>query len=362
MSDIEEAEEIQPLDPLVAYEEVAPAKTKQQLIEEQLSELEKYAFEGTDEFPTHSVAKGFCEGKESLDVSYFSIGRKGSIALAAALRVNLSIKKLTLVNNSITPLGAMEIARALSETKTVVHLDLGQNLLGIRCPGEDIRGGAVITELLKTGNVLKSLSLRDNKLTDQHVAEFAEAAIDNTELGYLDLSFNCIGYLGAVELANIISRNADLQEVNLEWNPFQTIGSHHILGEGLLLNNTIKRFNLSWDGLDDACAQLVGRIISENYIEEIVIAHNRIGPAGAEHIAKGLLNSSALATLILDDNPLQSEGCAALLRVVGDASTLRQLGLQQCRCGPEIVEEANRIRREVRPDVDVIVSDGYFTN
>nr|CCC94779.1 unnamed protein product [Trypanosoma congolense IL3000] len=370
---------------LYAYEEVAPTKTKLQMVSEQLNELENFSFdiperpegdasgrlayldmceqlhkESFMKFPTYSVANGFSEGKESLDVSFFSLGWKGSLALAAALRINVSINKLSLLGNRITPSGAMEIARALSETKVVTVLDFSGNLLGVN-DTKEFHGGSVIAELMKSGNVLHTLYLRDNKLSDQHITEFAETAADNTEMHVLDLSFNKIGYIGAVELANILSRNADLQEINLEWNQFQTVGSRHILAEGLLLNNTIKRFNLSWNGLDDACATLVGRIISENDIEEIVIAHNRIGPSGAEAIAKGLSNTSALTTLIMDDNPLQSEGCMALLRVVGDAATLKYLSIQQCRCDPDVVNEAERIMRDIRSDLNIQISEGCCT-
>ncbi|KAH9593022.1 Leucine-rich repeat [Trypanosoma melophagium] len=370
---------------LVAYEEEAPTKTRKELITEELQKLYEFDFDVPErpeddasgklayldtceqlnkesfmKFPTQSVASRLIEGKESLDLSYFALGKKGSIALAAALRVNQSINNISLVGNNITPAGGIEIARSLSELRTVTTLDLSQNMLGSRDPGESIRGGAVIAELLKPGNVLKSLSLRDNGLGDHHIADFVEAATDNTELAYLDLSFNKIGYIGAIDLAQILSRNGDLREINLEWNQFQTIGCRHILGEGLLLNNTIKRFNLSWVGLDDFCAQLVGRIIGENAIEEIIIAHNRIGPTGAESIAKGLMATSALTTLVLDDNPLQDEGCAALIRVVGEASTLKQLSLQECRCGIDMLQEAERVTREARPDMVIQISgDSY---
>ncbi|RNF04292.1 putative leucine-richprotein [Trypanosoma rangeli] len=376
------SEESEELCVLVAYEEVAPTKTKEQLIKEQLQELYDYKFpvfeppeddpsgklayldacenlhkESFMKFPTKSVAQRIYDGKELLDLSFFGLRKKGSIALAAALRVNLSIKTLTLVGNHITPTGGMEIARSLSESKTVTSLDFSQNRLGARDPGETVRGGAVVSELLRTGNILKTLLLRENGLGDQHVAEFVEAAIDNTELYSLDLSFNKIGYLGAMDLAQIFSRNADLREINLEWNQFQTMGSCYILKEGLLVNNTIKRFNLSSDGLDDTCAQLVGRIIGENAIEEIIIAHNRIGPSGAEAIAKGLLATSALTTLNLDDNPLQSEGCSALIRVAAEAGTLKHLSLQHCRCSAEVVSEAEKLVREVRQDIVILISE-----
>ncbi|EAN99276.1 hypothetical protein C3747_9g355 [Trypanosoma cruzi] len=367
---------------LEAYEEVAPTKTKEQLIEEQLQELYNYQFtvpelpeddpsgklayldaceklhkESFMKFPTRSVARRICDGKESLDLSFFGLKKKGSIALSAALRVNLSIKTLSLVGNHITPAGAMEIARSLSESRTVTLLDFGQNKLGARDPGETVRGGAVVAELLRAGNVLKTLSLRDNGLSDQHIAEFVEVAIDNTELNSLDLSFNKIGYLGAIDVAQILSRNGDLREINLEWNQFQTMGSCHILKEGLLMNNTIKRFNLSSDGLDDNCAQLVGRIIGENAIEEIIIAHNRIGPIGAEAIAKGLLATSALTTLILDDNPLQTEGCSALIRVAAEASSLKHLSMQQCRCIVDLLLDAERLTKEARQDIVILISE-----
>ncbi|KAG5501481.1 hypothetical protein JKF63_03310 [Porcisia hertigi] len=352
---------------LVAYEEEAPrCRPPEEVLVERLQALKRYQYAIPDDpdsdasgasaylavcaeiaratgvnGPTNSIAKDLATESEVLDLSYAGLGVKRCAALSAALRVTSAVRSLILVGNYITPSAALMIVRAINETRSVESLNLSKNQLGrveTMRKGVDslipISGGAVVDEVLAPGCSLRSLTLSNNSLGDTDIAAFADTLAENITVHELDLSYNRIGFVGATELAKVLSRNGDLRVLNVEWNPLRAAGAQILLSEGLLLNNTIKQCNLSSCGLDDRCGQLVARVVSENAIEEVIIANNRIGRVGAEAIAKNLPATSALTTLIMDGNPIGDAGSSALLDAVlsGNVPTLQVMSLQHCSC------------------------------
>nr|CAJ2475782.1 unnamed protein product [Leishmania braziliensis] len=359
---------------IMAHEEEAPRrKPPEELLAERLKELKKYRYAIPDDpetdasgasaylavctelakttgvkGPTNSIAKDLAAESEVLDLSYAGLGAKGCAALAAALRVTSAVQSLILVGNYITPSAALEVVSAINYARIIHSLNLSKNQIGrveaMRKGAHTVTtvsGGAVVNEALAPGSTLRSLTLSDNYLSDTDVADFSDTLAENITLHELDLSYNRIGFVGATELAKVLSRNGDLRVLNVEWNPLRAAGAYLLLSEGLLQNNTIKECNLSSCGLDDKCGQLVARVISENAIEEVIIANNRIGRVGAEAIARTLPSTSALTTLVIDGNPIGDSGSAALLDVAlsGSVSTLRVISLQHCSCNdPSIIQ------------------------
>lgn len=377
------------LEVLYAYEEELPRiKTKEEILAENLAALKAFDFPPPEQpendssgkmayleacrkinkssfmnYPTSTVVNELGKlDSETLDLSFSGLAVKGSFALAASLRVNTNFANLVLVGNSITPSGGLEISKALLETRTVTFLDLSVNLLGeieVNSSSDPIiRGGAVINELLSPTSSITSLYLRKNRLTDGDVTLFAETLSENLLLTELDLSYNNIGFLGALELSRVIARNADLHHINLEWNKIPTTGSLQLLSEGFLHNNTIKLFNLSACGIDDTCAPLLNKIMSENAIEEIIIANNRLSGAGADALAKGIINASSLTKIVLDGNPLMDAGCEALLQAVinlGDGSSFHHLSLLHCGCTKQVAEKG---LKQSSSEVTILISEG----
>ncbi|CCW60955.1 unnamed protein product [Phytomonas sp. EM1] len=355
--------------PLFAYEEELPvAKTREEIMADKLRKLRCFSFpipetpdcdasgalvyidtykkfqDQTDknvdysDYPMIGVPSDLRNCNDVLNLSYAGLGTQGSFALAAALRVNSSIQTLILSNNYITTSGAMAIIDAIIESRNVTEVNLSSNRIGApeTYPGVNasLRGGDVINKLISSGSIITKLSLRDNYISDTDLEIFSETLAENITLQHLDLSYNKLGHLGAIELAKVLSRNADLREINLERNTFGAAGCQILLAQGFLFNNTIKSFNLSACGLDDACASLVSRIISENATEEIIIANNRISATGADSITKGIVATTSLATLVLDGNYLGDDGCSKLVNVAtsGVLKTLNLLSLQHCGC------------------------------
>eukprot|EP00796_Vickermania_ingenoplastis_P008678 gene8678-6101_t len=373
MAESNDAEEEVQLLPLYAYEEVPPRiKTKEEILAEKLELLKKFDFPSPDQpendssgkmsyldackridkscffkFPVDSIAAELENlDSETLDLSYAGLGVKGCVALSAALRVNTSVTNLVLIGNHVTPVAAMEIAKATLETRSINTMDLSVNLLGRvevnSSMGPIIRGGHAIAELLSPVSVLSSLNLSRNELTDGDITCFSEVLADNVMLINLDLSYNNIAALGAAELANVISRNSDLHYINLEYNKFSQQATIGLLMDGLMHNNTVKMFNLSGCMLNNNATVALAKIISENSVEEINVSNNLITDTGAEVLAKGLLNTSSLGKLVLDGNRLSDAGCLALIGSAAGAQMscgFHHLSLMHCASSKKAVEE-----------------------
>jgi hypothetical protein len=366
----EEAQEtIEELETVVA----PPEPTEAEILEAKLQELETYQFprqsepeeDGTGRlayiaackklgvmFPVDSIVEKF--DHERLVLDHAGLGDKGAIALSEAIRINHNISELSLVDNAITPRGAEPLIASLANNKSIRRVDFSENRLGVQGSVVDANAGALLKNLVTKNSIITELVLRGNKLSDKDMEHITEGVIENVTLQSLDLSYNNIQYRGAVAIAKILSHNSELREVNIEWNCFRTAGSFLILNEGLNLNNTIKRFNLAWNGIDDDGGVVLGKIIGENAIEEIVVSHNKIGPRGAEAIAKGIRSSSALSVLVLDDNPLRDEGCASILRALRENNTIQRVSLLQTGCGKKSLEEASETQR-VRQKIKIAI-------
>ena len=306
-------------------------------------------------FPVESVLDKM--DKEELILDHVGLRDKGAEALSEALMVAHHVTALSLAHNHIGPAGAEHILAACLHGKNITVLDLSNNVLG-RNGSLSAEGGIghLLRQFIIRNSSVVELYLQGNQIGDNEATLIAEAVVSNHTLQKLDLSYNNLHFRGAQAVATMLHNSYELTDINLSWNRFQSQGCIAILRDGLLQNNTIKTFGLAWNGLDDEGAALVGMIIQENAIEDIDISHSRVTPAGAEKIAAGIVGSSALVTLNLDDNPLRDEGCASLIRALRENSTVQSVRLLQTGCGRRAMEEATLTLRH-RDTIELIVPE-----
>lgn len=301
------------------------------------------------------------EKTTQLVIEHGGLGDRGAQALAATIRILSDLHEIALRDNSITDVGIEYILNELHVTKTVTRLDLSCNLLGTQPgamdPSRSI--GAQMRHLLSKNTSLLELVLNQNRISDKDMVGIAEGMMENTTIQTLDLSFNSIGSRGGMEIAKILHYNTELKELNLEWNKLRTVGTLAVLKDGLMLNNVIKRINLGWNGIDEEGGEVLGKIIGDNAIEDILVQHNRIGPKGAAAIAKGIKATSALVTLVIDANPIQDEGCAAILHALQENTTMRKVSLQDTK-GGKLTETAYKQLELMQCRVNVILPKSLF--
>jgi len=149
-----------------------------------------------------------------------TMGDAGLIALAEALKVNKTLKRLMMQDAGISGYGAFAIAEMFKVNNSLKVVYFVQNNFG------DF-GATLIAEALKTNKTLTFVCLCDNNITDLGASAIAEALKVNNTLTSLDLSHNfLISDRGAYAFAGALKINNTLKQLE--------IGGTQIRREGAL--------------------------------------------------------------------------------------------------------------------------------
>ena len=123
-----------------------------------------------------------------------------------------------------------------------------------------------IAAMLKTNKTIKELSLAGN-LNAEAARIFSQDIHDNGALVKLDLSDNSIGY----QDEQYTSKGAAA------------------LSAALKTNSTIKELNLSQNYINTGAARIFSQAITDmGALASLNLANNKLGPVGAQHLAKVL--------------------------------------------------------------------------
>eukprot|EP00953_Heterococcus_sp_UTEX-ZZ885_P028217 15058-Heterococcus_DN1.PRE.3 len=192
---------------------------------------------------TKAQVKGSDRGVRHLSLAGNAIGDAGAKAIAAALKLNVSLEELDLTGCSIGAEGCSAIAEALLSNTNLKHLILDYNNIGSA-------GAAALAVLLSDSSPshLERLDLsnthigtagacalasgfscirsRGRRTRDTATAAAAAASSKrssgSSSVTALDLSGNSIGCEGCSALAAAIAKNCPLTELDLSGNPLLT--------------------------------------------------------------------------------------------------------------------------------------------
>ncbi|XP_058474535.1 leucine-rich repeat-containing protein 71 isoform X2 [Solea solea] len=122
-----------------------------------------------------------------------------------------------------------------------------------------------------------------------------------------------------ISLTNTMSLSSSLRVVILEGNPLPQQSFHCLLSEG----STLTHLSLRNNRIGDDCARLIGSALSttrssNKNLMSLCLAFNRIGDAGAAHIAQGLRFNHTLLFLSLANNWIEESGAANLAKILGN--------------------------------------------
>jgi len=202
-----------------------------------------------------------------------------------------SLQSLRLENNSLGPLGAMELAAALSECPArIKELYLGYNRLQLQGARALARGF-----ILGVGRSLVDVSLPGNRMSGGGVAELAHAIKAGwlPMLERLDLRNNDVGSLGATVL-------------------FDGMATGH--------SPSLHRMDLTNNGIGDQGFEALGRLLLRGTVprlKELFLGYNDCGREGCRAMAEGLASGGAyyVQILVMEENPLEDWGVADLAHV-----------------------------------------------
>ena len=346
---------------------------------------------------------------ENIELTNCHIGPVGAQHLAQALRVNTSVKTLTLSSNHLQDKGAMALAEMLGRygsgmvNTTLEHIDLSNGRIG---PA----GAQCLAQALHINTSVKTLKLSGNTLHNEGVMALAEVlgAVNNTTLEHVNLNYCGINPRGAKHLAQALRVNNSVKTLKLIGNRLGNNGANalaEMLGEygsmssrtvnstlehidlskcrigtegarqlalALCVNTSVKTLKLIGNYPYDEGAKALAEMLGGNRedssgtvnttLEHVDLSDCRIGPAGAQHLAQALCVNTSVKTLKLSVNPLgdENEGAKTLAEILGgnraDSSgtvntTLEYIDLSVCRIGPagaQCLAQALRVNTSVK--------------
>ena len=190
---------------------------------------------------------------------------------------NLNVQDLTdqtaelnLKQCNISSTGAVSIFRSLEHNTSLKELDLSKN--SQLAEGDSEAVGCAIEKMLKVNRTLKILNMCNCKLDTTVVTHTAVGLAHNASLAELNVERNSsIISEGWVLIFKALHNNTSLKKLHISGNKLGMEGSH-ALAEMLSCNKSLIELNLGWCGISNT---------------------------GLREIAGGLLQNTSLKTLIL---------------------------------------------------------------
>lgn len=194
----------------------------------------------------------------------------------------LNFKALNLSRNSITGVGAEDIAKGIATNISLTALNLEDNKI-------DDHGVAALAANIAAKPQLTSLNLNGNKITAQGVKSLVEH-LGNAQhpLPELQLARNQLGDDGATEVAKLIQANPSITTVKLSGNNIGNRGAS-VLAKAIAASGNVNHVDLSNNNIGaDAIADLQ-KLLALNNLAHVNLSGNKnlTGPAVANLFKKG---------------------------------------------------------------------------
>ena len=296
------------------------------------------------------------EGINRNRISYEGLSR-----MEMVLKRNVFIECLHIAGNSIKNKGLRLIINGLNENTTLTLLDISHNDI-------DSNGFIVNMDHLKSTKIL-DLNMSNNPIQNEGVIKFTDCLKSFPNIKKLNLS-NCkIAFKGLyyllLNLQNVkridtlnISNN-DISSDNFEdLKPFFVVFglkylnmskcslkdySAYVLGECLILNESIKHVNISDNKISDKGFKSYIHLFSKNStIEYFDVSKNSISDISARECINNIRYNRSLRNINFYDNQLQNESGTALAELLVHNKTLRHVNVGFNRIQVKCIEEINR--------------------
>lgn len=240
-----------------------------------------------------------CQIDEASERELFQQGIKGHPSLKCVYLINLGIspettlslanmlqegciEELHVCENDLQDEGTLALAASLAQNKTLRLLDLRSN-------GISDQAALSLQGMLVSGTRLSTLLLSDNCIGDLGITALSRGLCHaNCHLRILDLSQNSIGIKGALSLSKTLRSNGQLLELNISLNPIGDQGATYLIA-ALVKNRTLQSLRMRRCGINDHGAQEISQYLPRMHgLKELVLDKNSITPLGSVAIAAGM--------------------------------------------------------------------------
>ncbi|XDV28504.1 hypothetical protein PO909_031807, partial [Leuciscus waleckii] len=269
---------------------------------------------------------------EKIKLNNCELTEKSCSVLATVLSSKTILKELNLNNSRLLNSGVKEICEGLKNP--VCELEI----LKLRNCGLTEESCSSLATVLRSNSSLKELDISNNNLQDSGVKKL-QNGLGNTNctLERLRLSDCSITEEGYKALASALRSNpSHLIELDLRGNDPGQSGVKEL--DDLLQDQKcqLKTLRFLSPAADEAC-QYVRGIVGKNplLLRELNLSERELGDTGVNQIAALLKDKHCkLNTLMLNNNSITAEGCAALTSAFNsNPSNLIELDLSENKLG-----------------------------
>jgi len=280
---------------------------------------------------------------EDLDLGNNELKAAGTIKIAEMSTIR-SLRKFNISINSIPDNAAESLAHFLSQNCKLEDLDLGYN---------ELKGaGTIKIAEMSTITSLRKFDICNNSITDDAAESLAQFLSQNCKLEELDLGNNKLKSVGAIKiakmrtitslrrfdicnnsitndaaksLAHFLSRNHKLEELNLGHNKLEAAGAIKIAKLSSITN--LRRLNIHGNNITDDAAESVAYFLSQNRkLEEIDLSYNNFKAAGAIKIAE-LSSIKNLRKLNIHGNSITDDAAISVAHFLSQNCNLEEVFL-----------------------------------
>ena len=291
-----------------------------------------------------AAAISFNMNLQELHLGGNDLQTSGIIKIAKSLQKMLSLTKLYINHNNITYEAADDIAVAIFCNQKLQEFDISENKL-------QKAGATKVLKALTGINTLRKLYISNNYITDEVADDITAVISRNTDMELLDISGNSLQAKGAIKIGNflqniytpktlfitnkdnvaavdvaaVVSGNAYLKEIYI--CNLQT-ASTKILSKLLQAICTLSRLHIGYNSISDELANDIATIVSRNTkLKEIEIIENEIQTTGAVKMMKGLRRIDTLKIFYFNNNNITEEAADDIAAVFFFNNNLHELNL-----------------------------------
>ncbi|KAK3099296.1 hypothetical protein FSP39_002214 [Pinctada imbricata] len=180
-----------------------------------------------------------------------------------------------------------------------------------------------------------NVNLRCSMLVAKSIKPIAISLVRDEKVLYLDVSENNIGALGVMYIAEMLTTNTYITELNLNCT-YPGKEGLKVLAETLAENTSVKILRLEGNKIQHTETHLITDIIENvRTLKELYLGHNAIGHDGGCQLAKCLETNTTLRILDIQWNHIRRQSASALCKALAENVGLRSLELSWNGLGKE---------------------------
>ena len=283
---------------------------------------------------------------QEFDVSGNNLRTEGVVNIVIALQRIVTLTKLNISNNNITWTAADDIAAAIICNTQLQEFDVSGNDLGTK-------GVEKIVIALQRIDTLTKLNISNNNITWTAANAIAVAITHNTYLQEFIISGNCLEVFGTIakslhkismitklcianinicdkaayDIADAVSCNTYLQELNIGRNNLQALGAAQI-ARGLQKISTLRKFYIDNNSITyEAADDIAAAIQCSSELCELDVGNNKFQTQGIRKIVKSLQGSPTLIKLDISNNSVTDEAADDIATAISCNTGLQELNI-----------------------------------